>query len=89
MRRLRQAAGEEKRSLNAQASYWLEASASRWRSRAERDQLFESIQATREAIYRKHGMGSDSTKIIRRMRDERTAHLASLHTKAGRAKTRA
>jgi hypothetical protein len=82
---LRQAAEEERRSINSQALYWLEDTAQRWQSRTEFGQLFDRIRARREEIYRRHGVGSDSAKIIRRMRDERTAQLAG-ERKGRRAK---
>ena len=83
---LRQAAEEERRSINSQALYWLEDTAQRWQSRTGIGQLFEGIREGREQIARRHGVGSDSAKIIRRMRDERTAQLAG-DRKGRRAKT--
>lgn len=71
MKRLRRAAADERRSLNSQAVLWLEESAGQWINKRE---LLERIRASREEIYKRHGMGSDSAEIIRRMRDERARH---------------
>ena len=71
MKRLRQAATEEHRSINSQAVQWLEQGAGQWMSPRGRAKLVRDIQSLREAIARRHGPGSDSTEIIRRMRMER------------------
>jgi plasmid stability protein len=69
--RLREVAADEKRSVNAQALYWLERAARSSRSAGERMRLFERIWANREAIGRRHGPGTDSVKLIRQMRSQR------------------
>jgi plasmid stability protein len=71
LERLREVAAEEKRSVNAQALYWLERGARSSRTSDERIGLFERIWANRESIGRKHGPGTDSVKLIRRMRSQR------------------
>ena len=71
LKRLRQAARESRRSVNAQAITWLEEAAQRWNSPRDWDQLLKRIRSRREAIYRRHGMGSDSAAIIREMRNGR------------------
>lgn len=86
MVRLRQAAEGQRRSINAEALFWLEDVAERQWSRAEIEAWFDRVRANREAIYRKHGVSSDSVGIIRRMRDERTAQLAG-NRRGRRAKT--
>ena len=68
---LRRIAKQERRSVNAQAIHCLEDSAQRRRDLKRRARVVEQIQKTREAIYRRHGLGSDSTELIRCMRDER------------------
>lgn len=87
MQKLREAAAEEKRSVNAQVVHWLEEAARKRMSPEERERLFSDIQTLREETFRRHGMGSDSAKLIRRMRDERTAHWLQL-LKGKRGKTR-
>ena len=71
MERLRQAAAEERRSINAQVVYWIEQSAKRRMTLEERTKLVGDIGSLRQAIFRRHGMGSDSAEIIRQMRDAR------------------
>ena len=71
MESLRGAAAEDHRSVNAQAVYWLRQAARHWMSLEERTRLVRKIRASREATFRRHGMGSDSTPIIRQMREER------------------
>lgn len=75
LEQLRDAARAQKRSVNAQAVYWLEQMGREWGSLEERTKLFERIRASREATFRKHGLGTDSAKLIRQMRDERTRTL--------------
>jgi len=87
MRKLREAAAEERRSLNGQAIHWLEEAARKRISPKERERLFADIRTLREETFRRRGMGSDSAKLIRRMRDERTAHWLRL-LKGKRGKTR-
>lgn len=81
MEKLRAAATEQRRSVNSQVIHWLEECAGRQMSRADNDQLLAGILALREEGYRRHGMGSDSAKVIRRMRDARTAHWRALSRK--------
>jgi hypothetical protein len=69
--RLREVAADEKRSVNAQALYWLERAARSSRSAEERMRLFDRIWANREAIGRRHGPGTDSVELIRQMRSRR------------------
>ena len=73
MRQLRQAAVENKRSLNAQAVYWLEQAGRQWLSGEERTKLLFWIRSSRQATRRRHGRGSDSAVITRRMRNESAA----------------
>lgn len=75
MERLRRAAAEERRSVNSQALYWLEWAARHWMSLEERTGLVERIRASREATFRRHGMGGDSAKLIRKIRDASTKGL--------------
>ena len=75
MEQLRRAAKEEKRSVNAQAIQWFEEAAGQ-RARGEgMSKIVDEIIATSKELYRRHGMGSDSTKLIRQMRDARGKHL--------------
>ena len=71
MEQLRDAARAQQRSINAQAEYWLQMEGRRWGSLASRTRLLQEIRASRKATFRRHGLGSDSAVIIRRMRDER------------------
>ncbi len=71
MESLRDAARAQNRSINGQAVHWLQLEARQWGSLEKRMQLFERIEASREATFRRHGLGSDSGKLIRQMRDER------------------
>lgn len=87
MQKLREAAAEERRSVNGQVIHWLEEAARRRMSLEERERLFSDIRTLREETLRRHGMGSDSAKVIRRMRDERAAHWLRL-LKGKRGKTR-
>lgn len=87
MQKLREAAAEGKRSLNAQVIHWLEEAARRLVRDQDWDQLLSDIRSGREAIRRRHGPGSDSAQIIRQMREERTAHLLGL-MKDERGKTK-
>jgi hypothetical protein len=76
MDKLRQAASEGRRSLNAQAVRWFEHAARQWMSERERVQLLEDIRASRRATARRHGRGGDSVAIIRQMRDERAKSIS-------------
>lgn len=69
MESLRDAARIQHRSLNAQVLYWLEIEAHRWGTWEKRVELFNRIDAGRQAILSRHGRLSDSTKMIREMRD--------------------
>jgi hypothetical protein len=71
MDKLREAASEGRRSLNAQAVRWFEHAARQWMNERDRAQLLEDIRASRRATVRRHGRGGDSVPIIRRMRRER------------------
>ena len=71
MEDLRRLAKQERRSVNAQTIHCLEDGVRRYRDLERRARVVEQIQKTREALYRRHGLGSDSTELIRRMRDER------------------
>ena len=71
MEALRDAAQAQQRSVNAQALHWLEHGAREQPTQTELNRLFRKIRASREAIYRRYGLGSDSAKIIRDMRDGR------------------
>ncbi|MCP5120228.1 MAG: DNA-binding protein [bacterium] len=62
---LRRLAKQERRSLNAQVIKCLELS--------RRSRTVEEINAFRQAVYKRRGLGSDSTEQIRRMRDQRAA----------------
>ena len=68
LQRMRRAARAERRSLNSQAVQWLEQSASHWIPEHKRRELMQAIQSEREAIYRRHGAGTDSVELIRKMR---------------------
>jgi hypothetical protein len=68
IKRMRQAAKVERRSLNSQAIKWLEQAAQEWHGPSKRRELFAAIQANRESILRRQGMGSDSVELIRAMR---------------------
>lgn len=74
MKRLREAAEEQRRSINAQSLVWLEEAAGRWVSREDRERIFDEIEQTRERLFRKYGKFPDSAKLVRKMRDERTEH---------------
>jgi plasmid stability protein len=71
LEKLRQAAAEEQRSVNAQAIHWFEQGARQWLSEHERAQLLLEIRSSRRATARRHGRGSDSGAITRRIRNER------------------
>lgn len=71
MQRLRKAAAEQRRSINAQAVCWLEKGAREWMGSEEQKELLRRIKASREATYQRHGLLSDSTEIIRQMRENR------------------
>lgn len=68
MLRLRRAAAEQHRSLNAQAIHWLAQASRQERSRAEWVELLAEAKRSRERIPRQPG---DSADLIRRMRDSR------------------
>lgn len=87
MRKLREAAVEERRSVNGQVIHWLEEAARKRMNPEERERLLSDIRTLREETFRRRGMGSDSAKLIRRMRDERSAHWLRL-LKGKRGKTR-
>ena len=76
VKKLKQAAAEEHRSVNCQAIHWLEQSARRWMSFEDRTGLIRRIESLRKTIAQRHGPASDSTKIIRRMRMERVKRLS-------------
>lgn len=86
MNKLRKTAAERNRSMNAQAVEWLDDSARRHISDADWDGLLERIRLGREEMRRRHGRGTDSTGLIRKMREERTAHLMRV-AEGGRGKT--
>src|SRR5260370_1740275 len=65
--RMRRAAKTERRSLNSQAVQWLEQSATQWTSSSELD-LVKAIRAERAAMFRRHGRGTDSVELVRRVR---------------------
>ena len=71
MQRLREAATEDRRSINSQTVFWLEQAARQRMSLDERTRLVSRVRSLRRAITRRRGTGPDSAKIIRRMRDER------------------
>ena len=71
MERLRQAAAEEHRSINAEVVHWLTQTAQSRMPVEERAKLAADIRALRRAIFRRHGTGSDSSAIIRKMRNAR------------------
>jgi hypothetical protein len=71
MEDLRRIAKRERRSVNAQAIYCLEEATQSHRNLARRARVVKEINALREEIHRRHGLGSDSTELIRRMRNER------------------
>jgi hypothetical protein len=68
LRRMRRAAQVERRSLNSQAVQWLEQSAKQWTPQQKRRELMEAIQSEREAIYQRHGAGTETVELIRKMR---------------------
>ena len=74
IKRLRNAAREQKRSINSEAVLWLERAARDSSSREDVAKLFRKIRASRRAILRRHGLGTDSVEIIRQMREERARH---------------
>ncbi len=72
MDRLRGAAREEKRSVNAQALHWLDSGAQRWVSPAERAELLNEIRSLRDRVHDRHGIGTDSSVLTRRARAQRS-----------------
>ena len=60
--------------MNAQVIECLEHSRRTHQNLARRRRTVEEINAFREKVYKRRGMGSDSAELIRRMRDERGAH---------------
>ena len=72
---LRRTAKEEKRSVNSQALQWFEEAAGNRARREGMSKIVQEIEASSKESYRRHGLGSDSTKLIRQMRDERGKHL--------------
>jgi plasmid stability protein len=68
IKRMRQAAKAEGRSLNSQAIKWLEQAAQEWHEPSRNRDLFEAIQANRESIRQRQGLGSDSVELIQAMR---------------------
>ena len=75
MQELRKTAADQHRSVNAQAVQWFEDEARKQAREADWDELLARIRAAREEMRRKHGPGSDSAAIIRRMRQQRTAQI--------------
>jgi plasmid stability protein len=72
MEKLRAAAAETRRSVNAQAVRWFEQAARDWLSRKERAELLAEIRDSRRSAARHRKRGHNSVALIRRMRDERT-----------------
>ena len=77
---IRETASEEHRSVNAQVLHWLERAVQERLRQEELDQLGREIRVMRDATFRRHGIGSDSARLLRKMRDERT----KLGARAGR-----
>ena len=71
LERLRHAAAEERRSVNAQTVQWLERASRQWVSRKKNDALIERIDSLRERIRQTHGPGGDSARTLREMRQQR------------------
>ncbi len=80
MEKLREAAAETRRSVNAQAVRWFEQAAKQWMSQQEKAQLLLDIRASRRSGTRRRKPGTNSVAIIRRMRNER----AKSTSRAGR-----
>ncbi len=68
---LRDVAKKERRSMNSEFIHWLEDAAELRARDNDLDALLSRIEATREAMRRRHGRGSDSVPLIRQMRNRR------------------
>ena len=68
LRRMRQAAKVERRSLNSQAIHWLESGAAHFEDAKDLHRVVAAIRERRETMFRRHGMGIDSVELVRRTR---------------------
>ena len=73
LRKIRRLAATQHRSVNAQVLHWIERGVDE-PDQEELDALVRKVRASREDLFRRRGIGSDSAVLIRRMRDERTRH---------------
>jgi len=71
MQKIREAAADERRSVNAEVVHLLEQAARQRIPSADLDKLYRKIRASRRAIARRHGPATDSAEVVRQMREER------------------